>query len=610
MKNQISKILSLIDQKARKGLIGLFVLMFVAAAIEMAGVGMFLPLLQLLATPDMALQNPALVVLQDILGAEDQKQFITAFCILIFAFFVFKSITLAIIIYIQNLFIARHQARYSQALLRHYLNQPYVFHLQRNTTELIRNITILTTRIYVKGLLPILQISMEILIITGIGIVLMLVDPVTTVLVGLVLGGTVGIFYLTVRDRIQHWGHQIILLDSKILLWITQALGSIKETKLYHHEDFFTDAFAHPSNAQADYLARSTTAPHLPRLVIEAIAISVMALLVAVLINQPGGSIEAVIPKLGIFAVAAMRLMPSLSKLVGAITCLRDNVAAVDVLYADVNDAATAGVLGQPPTANSDTDALFSFRQDIRLDNIEYRYPETTETILNGIDLVVERGQSVALVGASGAGKTTLVDIIMGLLEPASGSIRVDGKDINNNLDGWQSLIGYIPQDIYVTDDTLRRNIALGKKDDEIDQMRMDHALTLAQLTDFVRDLPKGLDTMVGERGARLSGGQRQRIGIARALYHDPEVLIMDEATSSLDSETEKEITTAIDQLSGDKTLIIIAHRLSTVRHCDRIVLLNKGQITDSGSFEELTARNDEFSRLVELASLDQEVKI
>ena len=602
MKSQIAKLFSLIDAPTRKGLIGLFALMFVAAGLEMVGVSMFLPLLQLLVSPQAAMENPALGMMREMIGVDSDKQFIIIFCLSLFAFFVFKNVMLAIVIFVQNSFITRHRALYSQALLRHYLDKPYVFHLQRNTTELIRNTTLLSSRIFVKGLLPILQFVMELLIISGIGVVLMLVDPVATVVVGLVLGGSVGIFYLLIRHRVQEWGAQVVHYDGQILLWVTQALGSIKETKLYRHENFFVEAFAKPSNAQAGFLARSTTVPHLPRLLIEVVAIGAMALLVVFLINQPGGGIESIVPKLGLFAIAAMRLMPSLSKLVSALTNLRDNVAAVDTLYADLNEEAAAG---QAPSANKHSGAAFSYRRDIALEKLAYRYPESTETILDGIDLLIERGQSVAFVGASGAGKTTLVDLVLGLLEPASGAVRVDGRDIHEDLGGWQSLIGYIPQDIYVTDDTLRRNVALGKKDDEIDPARIDHALALAQLTAFVGDLPLGLDTVVGERGARLSGGQRQRIGIARALYHDPEVLVMDEATSALDGETEKEITTAIDQLSGEKTLIIIAHRLSTVRHCDLIVLLDGGRVVDQGSFAELAQRNPEFRHLVELATTD-----
>jgi ATP-binding cassette subfamily C protein len=342
--------------------------------------------------------------------------------------------------------------------------------------------------------------------------------------------------------------------------------------------------------------------PHLPRLLIEAVAIGALVLLVVLMISQPGDNIASVVPKLGLFAIAAMRLMPSLSKLFSALTSLRDNVAAVDTLYADLKDGIA---LRQHPSEDKKPRTAFSYTRNIRLEKLSYSYPQTNQNVIDGVDLVIERGQSVAFVGASGAGKTTLVDLVLGLLEPTSGDIRVDGREIHDDLYGWQSLIGYIPQDTYVTDDTLRRNIALGRTDAEIDHVQIERVLRLAQLSAFVEDLPQGLETDVGERGARLSGGQRQRIGIARALYHDPDVLVMDEATSALDGETEKEITTAINQLSGKQTLIIIAHRLSTVRHCDVIVLLEAGRIVDQGSFASLVERNAEFHHLVGLGSTD-----
>ncbi|NQU57647.1 MAG: hypothetical protein HQ513_10455, partial [Rhodospirillales bacterium] len=391
MKSQITKIFSLIDEPTRKGLIGLFALMFVAAGLEMVGVSMFLPLLQLLASPQAAMENPALDMMREMIGADSDKQFIIIFCLGLFAFFVLKNVTLGVVVFVQYSFNTRHRAFYSQALLRHYLNKPYVFHLQRNTAELIRNIHVLSSRIFNKGLLPILQMAMELLIIIGISVVLMLVDPVATVVVGLVLGGSVGIFYLLIRHRVLEWGAKVIHYDSEILLWISQALGSIKETKLYRHENFFAEAFAKPSNAQAGFSARSSTVPHLPRLLIEVVAIGAMTLLVVFLISQPGGGIETVLPKLGLFAIAAMRLMPSLSKLVGALTSLRDNVAAVDTLYADLNEDASAS---QHPSGKGHSEKPFSYRRDIALEKLTYRYPESTETILDGIDLVIERGQS------------------------------------------------------------------------------------------------------------------------------------------------------------------------------------------------------------------------
>ena len=601
---QARKIFDLLDHDTRISFFWLFALMVLAALLEMAGVGLFLPLLQMLVVPDSLSRLPLLAGIYDTFSDFGQDRILIGFCLVMVAFFAFKAVVLGIIIFIQNRFVTHHQALFARRVLRHYLAQPYVFHLQHNSMELIRNVTLLSSRVFVKGLLPILQFTMEFFIIFGIFTVLLMVDPVSTLTIGFILGCAVGIFYLWMRLRIQEWGRRTVEHDGQMLLWVNQALNAIKETKLYNREDFFADAFAKPALERAKYLARSATAPHLSRLFIEAVAIGTMAVLVAVLVGYSDADAANLLPTLGLFAVAAMRLMPSLSKLVSAVTTFRENTAAVNVIHADLFENNQAPLTFPSETESS---APLSFNEHLQLNGLGYRYPGAVESSLSGISLEIERGQSVAVVGRSGSGKTTLIDLILGLLQPTQGRILADGYDVFANLPDWQQRIGYVPQEVYLTDDTLRRNIALGCVDVEINDDQIRRALTLAQLNDVVKDLPDGLETIVGERGTRLSGGQRQRIGIARALYDDPEILIMDEATSALDSETEIEIARAINQLSGDKTLIIIAHRLSTIRHCDRIVLLADGHIVDSGSFDELSSRSDEFNRMVDLAKLNPE---
>ena len=604
MINQAKKIFLIIGHDVRRGAFGLFGLMVLAAMLEMAGVGLFLPLLQMLVVPDRMSSIPLLAGMFDNLNGTGENRLLIYFCLVMVAFFAIKAVALGFIVFIQNRFVSQHQAVFARRLLRHYLTQPYVFHLQHNSMELIRNVTLLSTRIFIKGLLPILQFFMEFLIVAGIFTVLLLVDPVSTLAMGFALSVAVGIFYMWMRLRIQEWGRRTIEYESQMLLWVNQALNAVKETKLYHREDFFAEAFGKPALERAKYLARSMTAPHLPRLFIEAVAIGAMAVLVIVLVGNSDSKTASILPTLGLFAVAAMRLMPSLSKLVSAVTMFRENNASVNTIYADLfenNETVETSLDGM------EKPAPLSFAAHLRVVKLSYRYPNATEATLFDIDLKIKRGQSVAVVGKSGAGKTTLIDLILGLLKATGGEILADDVDVMSNLADWQRRIGYVPQDVYLTDDTLRRNIALGCEDDEIDDGAIERALSLAQLNSVVGDLPLGLDTVVGERGTRLSGGQRQRIGIARALYHDPEILVMDEATSALDGETEKEIATAIEQLSGDKTLIIIAHRLSTVRHCDRIVLLDAGRIVDSGGFDEMAVRNADFSRMIENANLHRE---
>lgn len=603
MIDQIKKIFSLLDRPTRVGLAGLFGLIFVAALLEMAGIGMFVPLLHILSDPARVEGLPVIGRLYHDWAGGDPGRFIILFSGLLFAFFVAKNIVLAIIIYLQNRFVLRKRARFARDMMRAYLERPYVFHLQHNTAELVRNVTLLSSRLFLKGVMPIVNTAMELLTTLGVLVVLVLVDPGTTVAVALLIGLSVAVFYRIIRHRVREWGRWTVHYDGEILLRANQALGSIKETKISGKETFFADAFWKPNHAAARYLALSNTAGHLPRLFIEAVAMGGLLLLVLVLIQLQGKTAEDILPTLGIFGIASMRLLPSFSKIVSNLTLLRENTAAVDILHHDLIGPGTP----PPETAKKAVDSVtqFSFNDDLRLKDVSYRYPDGDGPVLDGVTLTIPFRQSVALVGQSGAGKTTLVDVILGLLEPTGGSLKVDGVNLFDDLAGWQRCIGYVPQEIYLIDDTLRSNIALGVNEMEIDESRIKAAVKTANLEDFLESLPAGLDTILGERGSRLSGGQRQRVGIARALYHDPEVLVMDEATSAVDSETENRISQAIAELSGVKTVIIIAHRLSTIRHCDRIAFLKEGHIVDVGTFDELAERNSNFSRMIEMEQVN-----
>ena len=585
------------------GLGGLFGLIFVAAFLEMAGIGMFVPLLHILSDPAKVEGLPVIGGLYREWAGGEPGRFIVLFSGLLFAFFVVKNIVLGVIIYIQNRFVLRRRARFARDLMRAYLERPYVFHLQHNTAELVRNVTLLSSRLFMKGVMPIVNTAMELLTALAVLFVLMLVDPGTTLGVALLIGLSVAVFYRAIRHRVREWGRRTVHYDGEILLRANQALGSIKETKISGKEAFFADAFWKPNHAASRYLALSNTAGHLPRLFIEAVAMGGLLLLVLVLIQLQGKTAGDILPTLGIFGIASMRLMPSFSKIVSNMTLLRENTAAVDILHGDLSEARMEVL----ETAHKAADSVsrLSFDKELSLEGVTYRYPKGDGLVLDGVTLTIPFRQSVALVGRSGAGKTTLVDVILGLLEPTGGSLKVDGVDLFDDLAGWQRRIGYVPQEIYLTDDTLRNNIALGVDEADIDEARVEDAVKTAHLEDFTDSLAEGLDTVLGERGARLSGGQRQRVGIARALYHDPEILVMDEATSALDSETENQISQAIAGLSGDKTVIVIAHRLSTVRNCDRIVLLESGRVVDTGTFDELANRNVDFSRMIELSSLE-----
>ncbi len=605
MIDQIRKIYSVLDRSTRFGLIWMFAMMLVAAILEMAGLSLFIPLLHILINPGEISDLPLVGGYVSGVSGADNSSFVVAFCLVLFAFFVLKSIVLGLIVYAQQRFVLQKRAIFAQRLMHQYLSRPYVFHLQRNSADLVNNLIAQTMNLFVKGLTPLLQLAMDAIISAGIVAVLLLANPQAALIMGGVMGVASSIFYSSVGNRVKAWGELVVFYNGQILLWANQALGSIKETKLLGAERFFAEAFGRPNFAQGLILSKVMTLSHVPRLFLEVIAMGGMLMLVVTLVVVNQQDVKSVLPALGLFGVAAMRLLPTFSKVVTNLNTLRGNIAAVNIIYQDFSEHLVRDE-SEPDTGEASA-ADIPFAHELHLQDISFHYPDMKTPALSGINLTIAKGQSVAFVGRSGAGKTSLVDIILGLLSPSAGNLLVDGQDILSNLPSWQRRIGYIPQEIYLTDDTLRRNIALGLSDQDIDDDKIKEALQLAQLNDVIRDLPDGLDTVVGERGARLSGGQRQRIGIARALYNDPEILVMDEATSALDGETERQISSAINDLSGQKTIIIIAHRLSTVRHCDTIVLLDKGLIVETGTFADLAAHNVDFNRMVEMSEISME---
>jgi ABC-type multidrug transport system fused ATPase/permease subunit len=367
-----------------------------------------------------------------------------------------------------------------------------------------------------------------------------------------------------------------------VIKHVQQGLGGAKDVKIRGCEQEFLDQFRHHSDGQARMAALQSLVHQVPRLWFELLAVAALLLLTAVMVWQ-GTPSERLLPMLGLFATVAFRMLPSVNHMTSAIHRLRTADGMLIDLAKELSLAdATAPIRPTTP---------LSFRDAIVLDNVRFRYPGSHENVLDSVSIRIPHGASVGFVGGSGAGKSTLVDVILGLLPPAAGRVTVDGTDIHDNLRGWQDTIGYVSQTIYLCDDSIRRNIAFGVPEKDVDDAAVRRALKAAQLDEFVDSLPAGADTFVGERGVRLSGGQRQRIGIARALYHDPEVLVLDEATSALDVDTEKGVMAAVNALHGTKTLIIVAHRLTTVADCDTLYRLEKGRVVQSGSFAEVISR-------------------
>jgi ATP-binding cassette subfamily C protein len=546
---------------------------------------------------------PWLKAIYNFSGMNDQKNFLVYVGIGMLFVYILKNIYLLFQVYYQNKFIYKQQARISVKLLDSYLRSPYAFHLQRNTAELLRNITSSTDAIFGNGVNPVVSIMSEMFVIAAISVLLLTAEPVVTICALLIVGGLIYLFVRIVRNKLGYYGQRIQDLSKKIILWTNQSIGGVKEIKVIGRESFFSETFSEYRFDYANNLVSVATIQRVPRLCLEVILIGGILLITIILLTR-GGSAGNLIPIVGLFAMASTRLMPSVNQVASSLNSLKFGKAAIDDIYSDVKSFERQRI----QDGNIDIENHLSLSKEIRLENITFIYPCSETPVLQNINISIRKGSSVAFVGPTGAGKTTIIDIILGLLKPTEGKIKIDDKDIHSNnklLDCWQRDIGYIPQDIYLIDDTLRRNIAFGMADEDMNKSRIKEVIKQAHLDDFIKMLPEGLDTIIGERGVRLSGGQCQRIGIARALYHNPKILVMDEATSSLDNQTESEISKAIDEMSGEKTVIIIAHRLSTVKKCDTLFFIKEGKLLDCGKLEELLERNEDFRQMAKYSKSD-----
>jgi ABC-type multidrug transport system fused ATPase/permease subunit len=568
------KLWEILNHAQQRGAVILLGLSVLGMLMETLGVGLVIPALAVMTQPDLALRYPRLVPLLHSLGDPSQARLVVMGMLLLVAVYAIKALFLGVLAWWQMRFVYGVQAELSERLFTSYLRQPYVFHLQRNSAQLIRNAVTETNILAQTVLVSALSVLAESLVAIGIIGLMLIVEPVGTVTVIGILGGAVWAFHRTSRGWIARWGTARQVHEGLRIQHLQQGLGGAKDVKLLGREDDFLAEFGRQNAGYARVGGRFGFLTQLPRLWLEFLAVSGLAALVLVMIWH-GRSVTSLLPALGLFGVGAFRLMPSANRILSGVQNMRYGLPVVDVLHAELRCL--------PPTSAPERGRPMPFRDAIRLEDVTFRYPTAERPALTGVTLSVSRGSSVGFIGSTGAGKSTLVDTLLGLLSPEQGNITVDGADIQSNPRGWQDQIGYVPQSIFLTDDSLRRNIAFGVPDAMIDDSAISRALKAAQLEAMVKDLPDGLATAVGERGIRLSGGQRQRIGIARALYHDPSVLVLDEATSSLDIETEREVMDTVRNLRGDKTLVIVAHRLSTVAHCDSIVRLEHGRVVASG---------------------------
>ena len=547
----------------------LIALMLFGMFLEMLGVGLVVPVLAIVTDPNAVARFPLLHSVSEFFGVASAAQLAALVMLGLTVVYGVKALFLAFLAWHQASFVFAVESRLSRQLFAGYLSQPYAFHLDSNSSLMIRN-AMTGVGLFSGAIVAAATLVSEMFVLIGIAALLVFAEPVGAVVVGgtlIVVGYS---FYRVTKSRISRWGEARHVHEGLRLKCIQEGLGGVRDVKVLGREAQFVANYDRHNEANAAVGKRQAFVSALPRLWLEFLAVTGITALVILMLRE-GKSPEAMIPILGLFAAAAFRLMPSANKVLVALQNLRYYLPVVDTLYEEKKILNLSLAHAEKKTMEP------RFNDSLVIDHVNYAYTGTSKVVLSDICLCIKKGASIGFVGPSGAGKSTLINILLGLLVPTRGGIFVDGQDIHADIRSWQGQIGYVPQNVFVLDDSLRRNIAFGLSDDQIDHEAVDRAVHAAQLSSFLESLPDGLDTQVGERGVRLSGGQCQRIGIARALYHNPSVLILDEASSSLDTDTEEAVMSSVNQLRNDKTIIIIAHRLTTVSQCDDLYELADG---------------------------------
>lgn len=579
MKDIFKKFNKVLNKKQKSRVVVLIFMILIGAVLETLGVSMIYPLIETVMMPEVFEQNAMIVWICNVLGYTSAEQFVTFMLLTLIFIFIFKNLYLLLLYYVQHSFITNSQYRISRDLLKVYLNRPYEFYLNASTGDIMRTVYSDSTGIF-NLLLQCMQFITEFMVAIFLGTYLLIIDPVMTIVMGILLVGITLLSSAFLKPRISRIGEESRQQQSKMYKTIMQSINSVKDVKVYAKEDAFLGIYRKYGKRYYNLARDHEVLSSVPRLAIEAFSLSGVLAYMAVMMKL-GQNVQTMVPQLSAFAVAAVRLLPSASRINTYLANIAYYRPTLDYVYANVELPKNVDERAAEAKAVTETDKL-KFHDCIKVEQLYYKYPNTDKYIFENARMQVPYGKSVGIMGPSGAGKTTVVDIMLGLLRVESGTITCDGVNVLEHYGQWLANIGYISQTINMVDDTIRANIAFGVDVDDIDDARVWQVLEEAQLADFVRNLPNGINTVIGERGVRISGGQRQRVGIARALYHDPEILILDEATSALDNDTEAAIMEAIENFHGRKTMLIIAHRLKTIENCDIIYKVENGKITES----------------------------
>ncbi len=581
----LQKVSYLFDRKQKRQIAGLALLILIGGLLETVGVSMLLPVVQAIMDPEQLMENELVGKVTDALHIETSRQLIILMLGALIALYVVKNAYLLFQTYVQNTFVTRNRNRMISRVMREFLNRPYEEYLGADIPTVFR-LTDSDIPNAFQLILVMIQMVTEIVVAGFLCIVLVVVSPVMSLFIFCIFLGMTLMITKVLKPRLNAIGHKNQQIQSRIAKWRIQSIYGLKDVKVLHREEFFVRNYYESGAIGADVARNYAVFNNLPRLLIETIFMASMLLFIMLYMLR-GGNITVLIPQLSAFAVAGIRVMPGTNRINTYLSEIAYSQPCLDYLYenltANMKMDVNGSVTGLARGGGAQTQEVRTHLQDkIVLDHITYAYPNTEKNIFTDAHMEVKKGQSVGIMGPSGAGKSTVVDILLGLLRVQAGTITCDGVNIFDNYADWLSKIGYIPQSIYLIDESIRDNIAFGIDGDKIDDRRIWEVLEEAQLKEFVEELPEGLDTTIGDRGVRISGGQRQRLGIARALYHNPEILVFDEATSALDNDTEKAVMDAINNFHGRKTMVIIAHRLNTIAKCDVIYKVDGEKIVET----------------------------
>jgi ATP-binding cassette subfamily C protein len=609
MIEKINKLRPLFRRSDKLQYAGLLVMMGIGAVLEMIGIGAVPAFLSTLTAPEEVRAYPGVEPVLETLGITTAQGLVVWGAVGFIVIFTIRAAYLVLLKYVRIRLTERHRVRLGRLLFTKYMAAPYEFHLGRNTAELLRNVNGETKNIITGVINPMLQLVLNALMTVCIAGLLLATTPWVALAAIVGVGGGGYLFLWTVQEKMNRYGTRARTERKKAIQAVNQGVGAFRDARVLGVEGSLVDDFYRSIARYAELERYKKFVSGLGNPLLEYIAVAGLMLLVLMMVAM-GTGLSAMVPLLGLFGAAIVRLRATVGAITNTLNTLQYNMASVDAVVGDLQQlddlhheaVALPEDTRQNGTAPSGETAI-SFDRSLRFENVTYRYPNAEETALKEASLTIERGQSVGLVGATGAGKSTLVNVLLGLLEPQEGRLRADGTDVHADLRAWQSYLGYIPQSIFLLDDTIRRNVAFGVPDAEIDDEEVWEALYAAQVGDFImNELPEGIATTVGEDGVRLSGGQRQRVGLARAIYHNPDVLVMDEATSDLDNETERRVMEALNDLKADRTFIMIAHRLRTVQNCDRLFFMKQGRIAARGTYEELCATREDFRQMAQVA--------